>query len=87
MGADFYDTFGEEVVGNSSAVKIGVGDGTQVKDAIIDKNAHIGREVSLSPKGMKDGWADEEQNIYVRDGIIVVIKNAIVSDGTKIGIV
>ena len=87
MGADFYDTFGEEVIGNSSAVKIGVGDGTQVKDAIIDKNAHIGREVSLSPKGMKDGWADEEQNIYVRDGIIVVIKNAIVSDGTKIGIV
>ncbi|HBJ60539.1 MAG TPA: glucose-1-phosphate adenylyltransferase, partial [Opitutae bacterium] len=48
-------------------------------------NARIGRNVILSPKGLSDGWADEGQNVYVRDGIVVVVKNALVEDGTKIG--
>jgi len=34
---------------------------------------------------VKEGWADEKQNIYVRDGILVVVKNAVVDDGTQIG--
>ena len=39
----------------------------------------------LSPKGLKDGWADEGQNVYIRDGVLVVVKNAVVDSGTKLG--
>ena len=86
MGADCYESPEPKSKGKSTGlVPIGVGDGTRVEEAIIDKNARIGRNVILSPKGLSDGWADEGQNVYVRDGIVVVVKNALVEDGTKIG--
>ena len=86
MGADCYESPEPKSKGKSTGlVPIGVGDGTRVEEAIIDKNARIGSNVILSPKGLSDGWADEGQNVYVRDGIVVVVKNALVEDGTKIG--
>jgi glucose-1-phosphate adenylyltransferase len=80
MGADFYDDRS-----SSDLPSIGVGDGAQIQDAIIDKNARIGKNVDLSPKGMEEGWADEGENIYIRDGVLVVTKNGVVSDGVRIG--
>ena len=86
MGADCYETFEPKSKEQSpDYLPIGVGDGTLVEEAIIDKNARIGKNVILSPKGLPDGWADERQNVYIRDGIVVVVKNAVVKDGTKIG--
>jgi hypothetical protein len=29
---------------------------------------------------------DKKQNIYCKDGILVVVKNGVVDDGTRIGI-
>jgi glucose-1-phosphate adenylyltransferase len=80
MGADFYDDRS-----SSDLPSIGVGDGAQIQDAIIDKNARIGKNVFLSPKGIEEGWADEGENIYIRDGVLVVTKNGVVSDGVRIG--
>jgi glucose-1-phosphate adenylyltransferase len=80
MGADFYDDRSSR-----DLPSIGVGDGAQIQDAIIDKNARIGQNVFLSPKGMEEGWADEGENIYIRDGVLVVTKNGVVSDGVCIG--
>jgi glucose-1-phosphate adenylyltransferase len=80
MGADFYDDRSSR-----DLPSIGVGDGAQIQDAIIDKNARIGKNVFLSPKGMEEGWADEGENIYIRDGVLVVTKNGVVSDGVCIG--
>jgi glucose-1-phosphate adenylyltransferase len=80
MGADFYDDRS-----SSDLPCIGVGDGAQIQDAIIDKNARIGKNVYLSPKGMEEGWADEGENIYIRDGVLVVTKNGVVPDGVRIG--
>ena len=57
-----------------------MGEGSEIRRAIVDKNARIGRRVRLSPEGREDGWADEEKGLYVRDGILVVIKNAVVPD-------
>jgi glucose-1-phosphate adenylyltransferase len=79
MGADFF--FGDK----DSKESVGVGDHSKIKNAIIDKNAKIGSNVILSPDGMEDGWSDEALGVYVRDGILVVVKNAIVPSGTKIG--
>jgi len=80
MGADFYDDHAREDLPD-----LGVGDGAEIQDAIIDKNARIGKNVFLSPKGMEEGWADSGENVYVRDGIIIVTKNGVVSDGMRIG--
>jgi glucose-1-phosphate adenylyltransferase len=61
---------------------IGVGEGCEISNAIIDKNARIGRGVRIcNEQGVQeadgDGWA-------IRDGIVVVEKNAVVPDGTVI---
>ena len=61
---------------------VGVGEGCEISNAIIDKNARIGRGVQIcNEQGVQeadgDGWA-------IRDGIVVVEKNAVVPDGTVI---
>jgi len=80
MGADYYDD------NTSNGIpEIGVGDGAHIQNAIIDKNARIGKNVFLNPKGIEEGWADSGENVYVRDGILIVTKNGVVSDGVRIG--
>ena len=87
MGADYFET-DEEVElpsGMTAIPDIGVGNNSVIQNCIIDKNARIGSGVNLSPTGLKEGWADELNGVYARDGILVVVKNGIVPDGTKIG--
>ena len=87
MGADHFKS-NEEVDMPSSLTEIpdiGVGENSIITNAIIDKNARIGANVFLSPKGLEEGWADKYKSVYFRDGILVIIKNAIVPAGTKIG--
>ena len=87
MGADYFET-DEEVElpsGMTELPDIGVGNNSVIKNCIIDKNARIGPGVNLSPSGLEEGWADEWKGVYARDGILVVVKNAIVPEGTKIG--
>jgi glucose-1-phosphate adenylyltransferase len=87
IGADYFETHEEiEVPDTVSEIPdIGVGDNSVIKNSIIDKNARIGSNVSLSPEGIEEGWADELNGVYARDGILVIVKNAIVPSGTKIG--
>ena len=82
MGADYQETNEGSL---HSDLAIGVGDNSRITNAIIDKNARIGNGVALSPLGVSEGWADEKQNIYVRDGVLIVVKNANVEKGTVIG--
>ncbi|MBT7651587.1 MAG: glucose-1-phosphate adenylyltransferase [Opitutae bacterium] len=87
MGADHFKS-NEEIDMPSSlteAPDIGVGENSVIINAIIDKNARIGANVFLSPKGLQEGWVDQHNSVYFRDGILVIIKNAIVPEGTKIG--
>jgi len=61
---------------------VGVGEGCSISNAIIDKNARIGRGVRIcNEQGVQEadgeGWA-------IRDGIVVVEKNGVVPDGTVI---
>ncbi len=84
MGADFYETL-DEIVENKSTghTSVGIGENCVIEDAIIDKNARIGDGCELSPHGIADGW--EENDICVRDGVLIVKKDAIVPAGTKLG--
>jgi glucose-1-phosphate adenylyltransferase len=87
MGADYFDISGNQRVESpdSGDENIGVGDRSIIENSIIDKNAKIGTDVNLSPNGVEEGWSDDNLGIYVRDGILVVVKNAVVPPGTKIG--
>ncbi|HPA19571.1 MAG TPA: glucose-1-phosphate adenylyltransferase [Verrucomicrobiae bacterium] len=80
MGADHYDD--QQMRPFPEAPPLGVGDGTRVKRAIIDKNVRIGRNCVISPEG-KESHADHA--LYcVRDGIIVIPKGAVIPDGTTL---
>jgi len=83
MGADWYETQEdrEENV-RIQRPDIGVGDRCKIRHAIIDKNARLGHDVELSPEGKPDGWT--EGDLYVRDGIMIVMKNGVVPNGTKV---
>jgi len=89
MGADFFfsneDSLGHSENPANGVLGLGVGDRTTIEDAIIDKNAKIGMDVSLSPRGVEEGWSDDNLGVYVRDGVLVVVKNAVVPSGTRIG--
>ena len=57
-------------------------DSTRIQNAIIDKNARIGNNCVVSPAG-KDANMDGD-GFYVRDGIVIIPKNAVIPDNTVI---
>lgn len=82
MGADYFE--GKIEKGEDAELgipKIGLGKNCSIENAIIDKNARIGNNVILTPKGKPEGW--EHGEIHVRDGIIIVNKNAIIPDNFR----
>lgn len=85
MGADYYQTIEEMQADLSTGLpRVGVGEGTLIKKAIIDKNARIGSNVRLlNDSGIQNADGDSG-SFYIRDGIIIVPKNAVVKDGTVI---
>ncbi|HXV65329.1 MAG TPA: glucose-1-phosphate adenylyltransferase [Vicinamibacteria bacterium] len=83
MGADYYQLpFEIEADLGRGIPPIGVGEGAVIERAIVDKNARIGRGVHITPK---DGHSDESGGNYViRDGIVVIPKDAVLPDGVHI---
>jgi len=80
MGGDYYETL-EEM--NHSAErgipKIGIGERCYIKNAIIDKNCRIGNDVRINGG---NHLPNTDHSLYtVKDGIVVVKKGAILSDG------
>jgi glucose-1-phosphate adenylyltransferase len=84
MGADYYDSgqCGDSDALANGAIAIGIGPGSQVEGAIIDKNARLGREVIIRP--FERGTDRDGPNWVVRDGIVVVPKGATLPPGTVI---
>jgi glucose-1-phosphate adenylyltransferase len=80
MGADFYS--GEASAAKSGAPPVGIGRHCHIEGAIIDKNARIGEGVVITPDG-KPANADGE-NYYIRDGVVVVPKGAVIAAGSRI---
>ena len=81
MGADYYQTLEEIAEDNmAGSPPVGIGKNCLIENAIIDKNARIGCDVTLINKNnVVDGVFE---NFEVREGIIVVYKNAIIKSGT-----
>jgi len=85
MGADYYQTF-EDMRSDAEKgfPRVGIGEGTQIRRAIIDKNARIGKNARLlNEAGVVE--ADGPGGAYfIRDSIIIVPKNAVIADGIVI---
>jgi len=83
MGSDYYRWDDAEAhSAMQGPMYPGVGEDTRIENAIIDKNASIGRGcVITNQDGVQEG---EGPGYYIRDGIIVVVKNAEIPDGTVI---
>jgi glucose-1-phosphate adenylyltransferase len=85
MGSDFYQGFGErDSTDQHSKIPVGIGADSIVRRAIIDKNACIGRNVQIINKNRVEEAERESEGFYIRSGIIVVLKNAVIPDGTII---
>ena len=83
LGSDYYESAASiderEKVGHP---RVGVGRNTYIENAILDKNARIGNDVIITPRG-KPEHVDHEL-YYIRDGIVIIPKNGVVPHGTKI---
>jgi glucose-1-phosphate adenylyltransferase len=85
MGADFFESSEERLVlRERGGTPIGVGRGTTVKGAILDKNVRIGSDVTIVNKDRVEEADRPELNFYIRNGIVVVVKNGTIADGTVI---
>lgn len=85
MGSDFYESL-DEIRENLESKKphIGIGENTLIRRAIVDKNVRIGKNVRLLNTSGVENFDDVNGCFYIRDGIIIVPKNATVPDGTKV---
>ncbi|HXX42105.1 MAG TPA: glucose-1-phosphate adenylyltransferase [Chthoniobacterales bacterium] len=76
MGADHFE---QDRPANADPPPIGIGRNCVIDRAIIDKNARIADGVVITPEG-KAANLDAE-NFFIRDGIVVVPKNAVIPAG------
>ena len=85
MGADFFESSEERsLLRERGGIPLGVGQGTTVKKAILDKNARIGSNVTIVNKDHVEEADRSDLGFYIRNGIVVVVKNATIQDGTVI---
>ena len=85
MGADFFESSDERaLLRERGGIPVGVGQGTTVKGAILDKNARIGANVTIVNKDRIEEADRSEHGFYIRNGIVVVVKSATIADGTVV---
>jgi glucose-1-phosphate adenylyltransferase len=73
MGADYFE---HDRRGDSTEPPIGIGRNCVIDRAIIDKNARIADGVVITPEGKPPDF--DGDNYFIRDGIVVVPKNAVI---------
>jgi glucose-1-phosphate adenylyltransferase len=83
MGADYYQSLQELSDARQHGLPwIGVGEDTIIRKAIIDKNVRIGSNVRiLNEAGHTEYDGD---NYHIREGIVIIPKNSMITDGTII---
>jgi glucose-1-phosphate adenylyltransferase len=83
LGSDYYEAQ-ESIIEHEAAgnPRIGIGTNCRIENTIVDKNARIGNNVIISPAGKPE---NVDHNLYyIRDGIVIIPKNAIIPHGMVI---
>lgn len=80
MGNDFHQT-PEEVAADTASGRppLGIGEGTVIERAIVDKNCHIGRGAKINNAYAIES-SPETECCMICDGILVIPKNSVVPD-------
>lgn len=83
MGADYYESDAIKTENAETDIpNVGIGEKCLIQNAIIDKNARIGdNAVIANTKGLDNYDSD---NYYIRDGIVIVPKDATIPPDTVI---
>jgi glucose-1-phosphate adenylyltransferase len=83
MGADDYETEAQRAASRGRGLPdVGIGPGAVVEGAIVDKNARIGEgAVIRNEQGVREAEAEDH---VIREGIVVIPKNAVIPAGTVI---
>jgi glucose-1-phosphate adenylyltransferase len=80
IGADYYEQ--NDVPYRQDEPRLGIGRNVVLDRVIIDKNAHIGDNVRLvNERGVQEA---DGPNYYIRNGIIIVPKNAVLPNDTVV---
>jgi glucose-1-phosphate adenylyltransferase len=80
MGADYLE---EDVPSEPGLLPLGIGEGSVISGAILDKNCRIGRKVRITNSEKIENLGEEEA-LQIRDGIPIVIKDAQIPTGFEI---
>ena len=85
MGTDEYEISSEAAAAMASGIPLkGIGSGSLIENAIIDKNARIGREVKIVNKaGLVETTVDSPTHT-ISDKSVVIPRGAMLKDGTEI---
>ncbi|ANI88972.1 glucose-1-phosphate adenylyltransferase [Arachidicoccus ginsenosidimutans] len=80
MGNDYYETLARINEQKSKGIPLlGIGENCVIENAIIDKNVHIGNNVTIVGGAT---LPNQDTELYtVKDGIVVVKKNVYIHDG------
>ena len=83
LGADSYETLQQiEEAPSRGTPPMGIGAESIIENAIIDKNARIGRGVKIvNVEGVTEKDGD---GYFIREGIVCVAKSGVIPDGTVI---
>jgi glucose-1-phosphate adenylyltransferase len=80
MGNDFYETLDQMAEHRKRNTPLmGIGERCYIKDAIIDKNCHIGNDVRIN--GGKHLVNIDHELYTIKEGIVVVKKGAVLPNG------
>lgn len=83
LGSDYYES-DESVTKHEREGKprVGIGINCKIENTLIDKNARIGDNVTISPAGKMENL--DHELYFIRDGIVIIPKDAIIPHGTVI---
>jgi glucose-1-phosphate adenylyltransferase len=79
MGADYYETDADSRPGRP---QIGIGDNSHIENAIIDKNACVGRNVTIT--NLARHQVVDDGKTVLRDGIVIVPRGNVIPDGYSV---
>ena len=83
MGADYYESPEQrEAFLKAGRLPIGIGAGSIISNTIVDKNARIGKNCQIINKEGIEESNLESKGFYIRSGIVTVLRNAEIPDGT-----
>jgi glucose-1-phosphate adenylyltransferase len=85
MGADYFET-DEHATENARVGRppIGIGHGSVIEQAILDKNCRVGQQVMIRPTEAGPDFEADYPPLVIREGIVVVPRSAVVPDGWKL---